>query len=128
MLIKNEDILRKLSKEQNLPYELLRILFNDFWHQMLMHLQHPENNFIKGIKIRDCIKFRLNPKQVMASYCRTIKSGFTETDIALTKILVHNQLKDNNVYTEKQKQIIQDCERLGVSESREEGNHSNEEE
>lgn len=127
MLIKNDDILKKLSKEKDVPYELLRILFNDFWQQILMHLQHPENNFYKGILIRDCIKFRLNPKQLAKSYVNSLRyprqSGYT-TNLLTT----HLQLKENGIYTEAQKEFIQNAERDYLSTTREERYYSDEEE
>lgn len=129
MLIKHDEILLKLQKETNLPYEQLRIMFNDFWQQMLMHLQHPEDNFYKGILIRDCIKFRLNPKQVMRSY-KYLKEkrpiSIYPKDFDIEKI--NQQLLENDIYTKKQKEIVQESQRIGIHFSREEGNYSNEEE
>lgn len=127
MLVKNDEILRKLSKEKNVPYELLRILFNDFWQQILMHLQHPENNFYKGILIRDCIKFRLNPKQIAKSYVNSIKYP-RESDYIQNLLTTHKQLLDENIYTKKQKEFIQNAERDYLSTTRKEGDYSNEEE
>lgn len=127
MLIKNEEILQKLSKQQNIPYELLRILFNDYWQQTLMHLQHPEDNFIKGIKIRDCIKFRLNPKQIAKAYINLLNYP-RESNYTQNLLIIHKQLLDNDIYTEAQKQIIQDTERNNLSATREERYYSDEEE
>lgn len=127
MTIKSDEILQRLAKQKNLPYEMLRIMFNDYWQQTLMHIQHPENNFIKGIIIRDCIKIRLNPKQVMKAYISYLKYP-RNSDYATNLLTIHNQLLDENIYTEKQKQIIQDAERNYLSTTREEGYYSDEEE
>jgi hypothetical protein len=129
MLIKHDEILLKLQKETKLPYEQLRIMFNDFWQQMLMHLQHPEDNFYKGILIRDCIKFRLNPKQVIKSY-KYLKekrpNSVYPKDFDIEKI--NQQLLENDIYTEKQKKIIQESQRIGIHHFGEKGHHSDEEE
>lgn len=129
MLISHDEVLKKLQNKTNLSYELLRLMFNDYWHQMLMHIQHPEDNFIKGIKMRDCIKFRLNPKQVCKAYCNYLTYRYnSDSEYTQNLIKIHNQLLENDIYTEKQKETIQDCERNRICLSREEGYHSDEEE
>jgi hypothetical protein len=127
MIIKSDDILQKLAKQKGIPYEMLRILFNDYWQQTLMHLQHPENNFIKGILIRDCIKIRLNPKQICKAYCSYLKYP-RESFYTQNLLITHKQLLDEDIYTEKQKKLIQDCERNRIQTARTEGDSSDEEE
>lgn len=129
MLIKQDVILQKLSKKTDVPYEVLRILFNDYWQQTKMHLQHPENNFIKGIKIRDCIKFRLNPKQIYKAYINYLKfKQHIQSESIQALLITHKQLLDNDIYTEKQKKFIQDAERDYLQITREERYYSDEEE
>jgi len=127
MLVKGDEILRKLASQKNVPYELLRIMFNDYWQQTLMHLQHPENNFSKGIKIRDCIKFRLNPKQVAKAYVNYLRFP-RYSDYTTNLITIHNQLLDENIYTETQKEFIQNSERNRIQATGTEGCYSDEEE
>lgn len=127
MLIKNDEILKKLAKQKGIPYEMLRILFNDFWQQILMHLQHPEDNFYKGILIRDCIKFRLNPKQIAKSYVNSLRYP-RQSDYITNLLTTHLQLKENDIYTKAQEEFIQNAERDYLSTTREERYYSDEEE
>jgi hypothetical protein len=115
MLIKHEDVLRELSKRTGYPYEQLRIVFIDFYHQIKIHLQNPEKAFIKGIKVLNCLKFRLNPKQVMISYTSCCKKQST-TYFAQNVYKIFDLLNDNNIFTEKQQGLGQKYQRPNLQE------------
>lgn len=110
MLIKHEDVLKELSKRTGYPYEQLRIIFVDFYHQLKINLHNPELAFIKGIKILNCFKFRLNPKQVLASYIASCKKEST-TRFALNVYKMYDLLNEQNQFTKKQQAIGQECKR-----------------
>ena len=130
MLVKHDDVVKKVSKNLNMPYEQVRILFNDFYQQLVMHLQHPENNFTHGIMIRDCIKLRLNPRKVMISYNNILKKGTynSESNFVVNLKNIHQNLLENDIYTEKQKETIKNYERDYLSETGNKRYYSDEEE
>lgn len=115
MLIKHEDVLKELSKRTGYPYEQLRIIFVDFYHQIKINLQNPELAFVKGIKIRSCFKFRLNPKQVLWSYMAACKKQST-TRFAKNVYKLFDLLNEKNIFTEKQLHLGQRYQRPDIQE------------
>jgi hypothetical protein len=115
MLLKHEDILKELSSRTGYPYEQLRVMFVDFFHQIKIHLQNPEKAFTKGIKILNCFKFRLNPKQVMFSYAASCKKQST-TRYAINVYKLHDLLIEKNEFTKKQQDFGQRYQRPEIPE------------
>ena len=114
MLIKHEDVLKELSKRTGYPYEQLRIVFIDFYHQLKLNLHNPELAFIKGIKILNSFKFRLNPKQVLISYMAACKKEST-TRFAINVYKMYDLLNEKNQFTKKQQSIGQKYQRPDLS-------------
>lgn len=123
MLKIQEDVLKELAKRTNKPYEQLRIMQLDTWHQIKQILQNPQN-IRKGIKFQNCIKFRVNPKEVMKSFFGAIKKPNTKFSQEVLEYF--NFLNDNNELTERQKELKQKFERLNSQEGGDEGNNPDE--
>ena len=106
----NEEVIRETARRTGYPYEQIRIMMVDFYHQVLINLQNPENNFNRGIKVRNCCKFELNPNKVLHSLSNSRKK---EHDTRFSRNLetLNQQLKDNEIYTEGQKDFEQALER-----------------
>lgn len=120
MLIKPEELLKELCKRREEPEEQLRIIMMDFWQQVLMYLQHPNDNYLKGILIQNCCKFRLNPKRVLQSTINATKKTTRGThyhDVMDT----HEQLLNHGQYTKKQEETSNNIKRDEPRPTREEG-------
>jgi len=111
MLITPEALLKRFAKGRKEPEEQLRVIILDFWQQIMMYLQHPEDNYLKGILIENCCKFRINPKRVMLAVLSLRKNNRTYGDYYESVMINHEQLLINGQYTKKQEEITKDIER-----------------
>ncbi|HPQ79376.1 MAG TPA: hypothetical protein PLG47_02920 [Candidatus Dojkabacteria bacterium] len=119
MLIKPEDVLKELAKRRDEPVEQLRIVMMDFFQQLLMYLQHPQDNYLKGILIQNCCKFRLNPKRVLTTTKNVINKPFRNNHYH-NVMDVHEQLLKYGQYTQRQEEIATNIKRDEPRPSRQE--------
>lgn len=110
-MFNNEDVLSELQKRTEYSDRQLRFIMVDFYHALINYLQHPEDHFYRGIIIRSCIKFRLNPAKVLQAAGRRAfkKKNLSNVDINILKY--HKILLEYDQYTQKQKRRIEDDER-----------------
>lgn len=125
MLKKGEDVIKELSKRRDEPEEQLRIVMLDFFQQLLMYLQHPQDNYYKGILIKNCVKFRLNPKRVLNSV-KTVTNKPARSRHYHNVMDIHEQLLKYGQYTQKQEKIANQFERNEPRPSRQEGDNLHE--
>ena len=112
--VTNDDIVEELFKRTGLPKRQLLMVTSDFFRSIYYFITNPEHSS-KGILVRNCFKFRLNPGAVLRRYCRMVKYGsdifYRERLIKLNKTLI-----EKNEYTQKQEESIKDAERYELGE------------
>lgn len=125
MLVYPEEIFKEISKRSGLPIEHVRVIFIDFFHQLKINLQNPDDNFLRGIRIEKCCKFTVNPKRVSKTYLNALKKG-TDTKSFLEAESYHLKLKKYGIYTKRQEELIEERKRLILQESGDIGSNTDE--
>ena len=104
-----EYIEKEVAKRLGIPHEQVRIVMIDFFHALLMALQHPDRHFYKGIIIDSCFKIKVNPAVIMRAYMSKLKNNkFFKTKLDLNLLHYFKILNFYGVYTQKQKEAIND--------------------
>lgn len=103
-MLQYDEVISKTAKKLNLPEKQVRIIMIDFFHKLLMVLQHPEDNFLRGIKLEKIFKISLDPSKVLQAWKTRLYKNKWHSNIDNNIRRYHEILLENDRYTKKQKE------------------------
>jgi hypothetical protein len=115
-----EEIVTEVAKRLNMPREQVRTIMADFWYTIKVALENPHKSFIRGIRVRKCAIWSLNPNVTIKKYLAYL-TKWQHTPSFKKLYSIHKRNLKYEIYSQKQSEYVQKCEGLILQNSREQG-------
>ena len=120
-----DDIITEVARRLNLPREQVRIVMSDFFNAIKIAVQQPHKFFVRGVKVRKCGKWEINPKVIIKKYFSTLRYHPDSDTFKKLEIVHKNNIK-HEVYTQRQQERIKILEGFEHDKTRAEGTNKDE--